>query len=200
MRRNLADPYLYFTFAKEHDQHLFKMVEKLGPEEFIALWDGTIDKMVRFHDNVSIELQQLIITIKNTMDGDGTKLVPLAEEKAAFGKKIKGDIRSMWSMEYEIEQLQEDFAKQMGSIDLKALTDDFIEDMLIKSKPLQVVLNEIRTRQRAKLADIKKEYDAAIEPLEALYIKRPPKPVPAPKPAEPAAATVEAPAPAAVTA
>ena len=62
------------------------MVEKLGPEEFIAVWDNTIDKMVRFHDNISTELQQLIITIKNTMDGEGTKLVPTAEEKATFGK------------------------------------------------------------------------------------------------------------------
>ena len=54
----------------------------------------------------------------------------------------------MWSLEYEIEQLQEDFAKQMGSIDIKALTDDFIEDMLLQSKPLQGVLSAIRSRQR----------------------------------------------------
>ena len=54
----------------------------------------------------------------------------------------------MWSMEYEIEQLQEDFAKQMGSIDIKGLTDDFIEDMLLQSKPLQGVLSAIRNRQR----------------------------------------------------
>ena len=52
--------------------------------------------------------------------------------------------------------------------------------------------------------DIKKEYDAAIEPLEPLYIQRPPKPAAkpaeAPKPAEPAPAAKDAPAPAAVTA
>ena len=54
----------------------------------------------------------------------------------------------MWSLEYEIEQLQEDFAKQMGSIDIKALTDDFIEDMLLQSKPLQGILGGIRSRQR----------------------------------------------------
>merc|ERR1712226_1796627 len=127
-------------------------------------------------------------------------MVPVAEEKATFGKKIKGDIRAMWSMEYEIEQLQEDFAKQMGSIDIKALTDDFIEDMLLQSKPLQGVLSAIRNRQRVKLAEIKKEYDALIEPLEALYIQRPPKPAEEAKPAEPAPAAVEAPAPPAVTA
>jgi len=184
-------------------------MEKLGPEEFIALWDLTIDKMVRFHDNISIELAEYIKTIRQDSAGKEQEkaqaLVPIAEERATFGKKVKSDIRSMWSMEYEIEQLQEDFAKQMGSIDVKSLTDDFIEDMLLQSKPLQSVLNEIRSRQRAKLGEIKKEYDAALEPLEPLYIKRPPKPaaVPvaeAPKPAEPAPAAVEAPAPAAVTA
>jgi len=176
-------------------------VQKLDPEAFIALWDLTIDKMVRHHDNISTEVQQLIITIQKTRDGEGTKMVPVAEEKATYGKKIKADIRAMWSMEYEIEQLQEDFAKQMGSIDVKALTDDFIEDMLLQSKPLQGVLSAIRNRQRVKLADIKKEYDEAIDPLEPLYIKRPPKPKKEEaKPAEPAPAAKEAPAPAAVTA
>lgn len=181
-------------------------IQKMDPEAFIALWDLTIDKMVRFHDNISTEVQQLIITIQKNRDGEGNKLVPTAEEKAAFGKKIKADIRNMWSMEYEIEQLQEDFAKQMGSIDIKALTDDFIEEMLLQSKPLQGILGAIRGRQRVKLAEIKKEYDAAIEPLEPLYIKRPPKPAPKPKeeakpaPAEPEPAAKEAPAPATVTA
>jgi len=177
-------------------------IQKLDPEAFIALWDLTIDKMVRLHDNISTEVQQLIIAIQKTRDGEGTKMVPTAEEKAAFGKKIKADIRAMWSLEYEIEQLQEDFAKQMGSIDIKALTDDFIEDMLLQSKPLQGVLSAIRTRQREKLANIKKEYDEKIDPLEPLYIQRPPKPVKKeePKPAEPEAAAKEAPAPAAVTA
>ena len=68
-----------------------------------------------------------------------------------ISKKIKADIRAMWSMEYEIEQLQEDFAKQMGSIDIKTLTDDFIEEMLLQSKPLQGILAAIRGRQRVYL-------------------------------------------------
>jgi len=174
-------------------------IQKLNPEAFIALWDSTIDKMVRYHDNVGTEVQQLIIAIQKTRDAEGTKMVPVAEEKAALGKKTKADIRAMWSLEYEVEQLQEDFAKQMGSIDITALTDDFIEDMLLQSKPLQGVLSAIRSRQREKLAAIRKEYDEKIETLEPLYIQRPPKPA-APKPAEPAPVAVEAPAPAAVTA
>lgn len=53
-------------------------VQKLDPEAFIALWDLTIDKMVRHHDNISTEVQQLIITIQKTRDGEGTKMVPVA--------------------------------------------------------------------------------------------------------------------------
>jgi hypothetical protein len=179
-------------------------IQKMGPEDFIGLWDATIDKMVRFHDNIGTEVQQLIIAIQKTRDGEGTTMVQGTCEKAALGKKIKADIRAMWSLEYEIEQLQEDFSKQMGSIDIKALTDDFIEDMLLQSKPLQSILAAIRSRQREKLANIKKEYDEHVDSLEPLYIQRPPKPIPPPKeepkPAEPVPAAVDAPAPAAVTA
>ena len=61
-------------------------IQKLDPEAFISLWDLTIDKMVRLHDNISTEVQQLIISIQKTRDAEGTKMVPIAEEKAAFGK------------------------------------------------------------------------------------------------------------------
>ena len=61
-------------------------IKGLNPEAFIDLWDGTIDKMVRHHDNISTEVQQLIITIQKTRDGEGNKLVPTAEEKALYGK------------------------------------------------------------------------------------------------------------------
>ena len=61
-------------------------IQKLDPEAFISLWDLTIDKMVRLHDNISTEVQQLIISIQKTRDAEGTKMVPVAEEKATFGK------------------------------------------------------------------------------------------------------------------
>ena len=58
----------------------------MGPEEFIALWDLTIDKMVRFHDNISMEIAEMIKTIQKTMNTDGNALVPACEARAAFGK------------------------------------------------------------------------------------------------------------------
>ena len=54
----------------------------------------------------------------------------------------------MWSLEYEIEDIQQKFLESLGSIDINNLTDDFVEDVMIQSKPLQGVLKEIRKRQK----------------------------------------------------
>lgn len=129
-------------------------------------------------------------------------LVPLAEEKATYGKVVKGAIRDLWSLEYEIEEIQTEFAKGIGSIDINHLTDDFVEDVMLQSKPLQGILMAIRIRQKEAMEKVKATYGDAIKDLEPLAITRPPKPAAAPaaekpkaddKPKEPAA--TEAPAP-----
>ena len=56
----------------------------------------------------------------------------------------------MWSLEYEIEDIQQKFLESLGSIDINNLTDDFVEDVMIQSKPLQGVLKEIRKRQKVR--------------------------------------------------
>lgn len=144
----------------------------IDPEE----WDLIIDKLVRFHDNIQLEIVQYIATIKKEMNGTGSSMVPPAEDKSTFGKQLKADIRRMWYLEYEIADLQEEFQKEMGSFDKENLTVDFIEDMLIKSKPLQTVLMGIRRHQKETMEELKKTYGDAIKDLEPLYIPRPPKP------------------------
>jgi len=144
----------------------------IDPEE----WDLVIDKLVRFHDNIQLEIVELVSKIKSEMNGTGGALVPIAEEKADYGKLIKKDIRRMWYLEYEIADLQEEFAKEMGSFDIANMTVDFIEDMLIKSKPLQTVLLAIRKKQKDTMDELKVTYGEPIKDLEALYIARPPKP------------------------
>ena len=37
----------------------------------------------------------------------GQDLVPTAEERSNYGKTVKQSIRSMWGLEYEIEDIQE---------------------------------------------------------------------------------------------
>ena len=55
--------------------------------------------------------------------------------------------REMWSLEYEVDELQHKFADSIGTMDLDNLDVDFIEDMMLKAKPLQSVLNVIRGKQ-----------------------------------------------------
>lgn len=144
----------------------------IDPEE----WDLVIDKLVRYHDNIQLEIVQLAVEVKKEMNKEGSKLVPIAEGKAKFGKQLKTDVRRMWYLEYDIADLQDEFAKEMGSFDTQNMTVDFIEDMLIKSKPLQTVLLGIRKKQKDTMDELKKTYGEAIKDLEPLYIQRPPKP------------------------
>ena len=61
---------------------------------------------------------------------------------------MKKQIRDLWALEYEIEEIQTEFAKGIGSINIEELTDDFVEDVMLQSKPLQGILMAIRLRQR----------------------------------------------------
>merc|ERR1711994_329776 len=146
----------------------------------VAEWEMVLGKMLRYHDNISKEIGTMVIQIKTEMKSE---LVPVAEERANYGKIVKAAIRSMWALEYEIEDIQRDFIAMVGGIDITNLTDDFVEDVMLQSKPLQGILMGIRNRQKATMDDIKKTYDEKIGGLEALVIKRPPKPAPKPAPA-----------------
>jgi len=169
----------------------------------LAEWDLVLAKMHRYHANIQQEVGIIVQTIRKEMKSE---LVPLAEEKANHGKIVKQAIRSLWALEYEIEDIQTEFAKGIGSIDIAHMTDDFVEDVMLQSKPLQGILMAIRLRQKETMEVVKKNYWEAIKDLEPMKQDRPPKPAPvkeepkkeADKPAEPA--KVEAPAPAPVTA
>merc|ERR1712168_1107678 len=164
----------------------------------IEEWELVLSKMLKFHFNISEEIKAVVQAIRQEMKPE---LIPLAEDKATFGKLVKKAIRRMWSLEYEVDELQHKFVDSIGKMDLDNLDVDFIEDMMLKSKPLQSVLNDIRNRQKAALDDIKKTYGDAIKDLEPMRVPRPAKTPAAPeKPAEPAPAAAPAPAPVAATA
>merc|ERR1712012_1411653 len=161
-------------------------------------WSLVLNKMLKFHFNLSEEIKALVQAIRTEMKQE---LIPMAEDKSNFGKQVKAAVREMGGLEYEVDELQHKFADSIGKMDLDNLDVDFIEDMMLKSKPLQSVLNDIRNRQKAKLDDVKKTYGDAIKDLEPMKVSRPPKAVaPAPAPAKPAPAAVPAPAPVAAKA
>merc|ERR1711881_179547 len=135
-------------------------------------WALILNKMLRYHYNISEEIKQVVQSIRTEMRPE---LIPLAEEKANFGKLVKTAVREMWGLEYEVDELQSKFSDSIGTMDLDNIDVDFIEDMMLKSKPLQSVLNDIRNRQKAKLEDIKKTYGEAIKDLEIMVVPRPAK-------------------------
>jgi len=144
-------------------------------------WDECLGKMIRYHSNISMEIRDLILKIRAEVNTTGQDLVPSAEERSNYGKVVKQSIRGMWGLEYEIEDIQVEFAKSIGEIDLSNLTDDFVEDVMLQSKPLQSILHAIRKRQRSTMEEVKKDYWEKVKDLEPLKVARPPKP----KPAEP---------------
>merc|ERR1711874_799799 len=166
----------------------------MGGSDHIMLdleeWSLVLNKMLRFHYNISEEIKALVKAIRTEMKPE---FIPMAEDKSNFGKIVKRAIREMWALEYEVDELRHKFADSIGTMDLDNLDVDFIEDMMLKAKPLQSVLNCIRNRQIAKLEDVKKLYADQIKALEAMKVTRPAKPVAAEKPAEPAAAPAPAP-------
>merc|ERR1712110_117516 len=166
----------------------------MGGSDHIMLdleeWSLVLNKMLRFHYNISEEIKALVQAIRTEMKPE---LIPMAEEKSNFGKIVKKAIREMWALEYEVDELQHKFADSIGKMDLDNLDVDFIEDMMLKAKPLQSVLNCIRNRQIAKLEEVKKLYADQIKDLEVMKVTRPAKPVAAEKAAEPAAAPAPAP-------
>jgi hypothetical protein len=166
------------------------MVVAAKPVLDLEEWDLVLAKLLRFHANIQQECGIIVQTIRKEMKSE---LVPLAEEKATHGKIVKASIRELWALEYEIEEIQTEFAKGIGSIDIEHLTDDFVEDVMLQSKPLQGILMAIRLRQKEAMEGVKAKYGADIDKLEPLKVVRPPKPAPAP--AAPAAEAPKAEAP-----
>merc|ERR1712080_134586 len=158
-------------------------------------WAMLLNKMLRYHYNISEEIKAVVQSIRTEMRPE---LIPLAEEKATFWKQLKTAVREMWGLEYEVDELQSKFPESIGAMDLDNMDVDFIEDMMLKSKPLQSVLNDIRNRQKAKLEDIRKTYGEAIKDLEIMVVPRPAKksddvePVAVDEPEKPATVSDEA--------
>merc|ERR1712165_561146 len=148
---------------------------KMGDHILLDLeeWALVLSKMLRFHFNISEDIKKIVQTIRVEMKPE---LIPLAEEKSNFGKVVKKAIREMWALEYEVDELQTKFAESIGTMDLDNLDVDFIEDMMLKAKPLQSVLNVIRKKQIEKLEEVKKSYGEAIKDLDGMKVTRPENP------------------------
>merc|ERR1711872_353730 len=128
----------------------------MGDHELLDLqeWALILNKMLRYHFNISEDIKQVVQSIRTEMRPE---LIPLAEEKANFGKLVKTAVREMWGLEYEVDELQSKFSDSIGTMGV-----DIIEV-------------QARNRQKAKLEEIKKTYGEAIKDLEVMIVERPPK-------------------------
>merc|ERR1712066_388059 len=107
----------------------------MGDHELLDLqeWALILNKMLRYHFNISEDIKQVVQSIRTEMRPE---LIPLAEEKANFGKLVKTAVREMWGLEYEVDELQSKFSDSIGTMDLDNMDVDFIEDMrLMSSSP-----------------------------------------------------------------
>merc|ERR1712203_340534 len=88
--------------------------DKMGDHIMLDLeeWALVLNKMLRFHFNLSEEIKAVVQAIRTEMKPE---LIPLAEGKANFGKVVKKAIREMWSLEYEVDELQHKFAESIGT-------------------------------------------------------------------------------------
>merc|ERR1711971_1041314 len=78
-------------------------------------WALILNKMLRYHYNISEEIKTVVQSIRTEMRPE---LIPLAEEKANFGKEVKTAVRDMWGLEYEVDGLQSQFSESIGAMDL----------------------------------------------------------------------------------
>merc|ERR1712038_1739503 len=124
-------------------------------------WALILNKMLRYHYNISEEIKTVVQSIRTEMRPE---LIPLAEEKANFGKEVKTAVREMWGLEYEVDGLQSQFSESIGAMDLDNMDVDFIEDIKTKYGPAIMDLEIMVVPRPAKRPD---EADSEPEKVEA---------------------------------
>merc|ERR1711971_1297221 len=113
-------------------------------------WALILNKMLRYHYNISEEIKTVVQSIRTEMRPE---LIPLAEEKANFGKEVKTAVRDMWGLEYEVDGLHSQFSESIGAMDLDNMDVDFIEDMMTKYGPAIMDLEIMVVPRPAKRPD-----------------------------------------------
>merc|ERR1712080_277199 len=96
------------SYSVTSDSEVTSYTAKMGDHIMLDLeeWSLVLSKMLRFHFNISEEIKTIVQTIRVEMKPE---LIPVVEEKSNFGKVVKKAIREMWSLEYEVDDLQHKF-------------------------------------------------------------------------------------------
>merc|ERR1712211_47251 len=101
-----------------------------------------------------------------------------------MGDSVKGYVQEMMTAfrpelmsEAECGVLEQKFQGFVGcswdELDLDNVDVDFIEDLMLRAKPMNASLSDVRGRQMKKLAEVKTTYWERVKDLEGLPVKRP---------------------------
>ena len=76
--------------------------------------------------------------------------------------QVMSAIEGMWLLEEECGVLEEKFQGFVGcswdELDIDNVDVDFIEDLMLRAKPMNESLSDVRGRQMKKLAEVKLKY------------------------------------------
>merc|ERR1712058_4724 len=107
--------------------------------------------------------------VVETMTAFKPELMGKAETLSKLGQVIEVVIAEMLKLEEEVATLEKQFQGFVGcswsDLDLENLDADFIEDLMLRAKPTNAILAEIRARQIVKLDKVKNEYWEKIKEL-----------------------------------
>merc|ERR1712180_125860 len=132
-------------------------------------WANVRNKMIKYHENITSEVKGMVVEM---MTAFKPELMGKAETLSKLGQVIEVVIAEMLKLEEEVATLEKQFQGFVGcswsDLDLENLDVDFIEDLMLRAKPTNAILAEIRARQIVKLDKVKDEYWEKINEVEKI--------------------------------
>merc|ERR1711890_29093 len=129
-------------------------------------WGTVRDRMVTYHGNDTAQVKGLVVEM---MTAFKPELMGKAETLSKLGQVLELVIGEMLKLEQEVTALEKQFQGFVGcswaDLDLENLDVDFIEDLMLRAKPTNAILQDIRNRQIVKLEKVKDEYWEKIKDL-----------------------------------
>ena len=138
-------------------------------------WAEVRDKLHRFHTDITDRVKAIVMEM---MTAFKPELMVTAEQESKRGQEVEAVIETMWVLEDECAVMEDKFQGFVGcswdELDIENVDVDFIEDLMLRAKPMNEGLADVRARQVARLAEVRATYWDAIKGLEGMVVKRPP--------------------------
>merc|ERR1719234_326327 len=96
------------------------------------------------------------------------ELMTEAEKQSKYGQEGMTAIEGMWGLE---QKFQGFVGCSWDELDIDNVDVDFIEDLMLRAKPMNDSLSDVRGRQMKKLAEVKTTYWEKVKELEGISVK-----------------------------